>query len=63
MAKSLIDEIHVSIFVSKTQPASETAAVATTLKGKHFNLAMNAAIRAVIGRYRSLRPCTVKLSR
>jgi hypothetical protein len=63
MAKSLIDEIHVSIYVPKTQPASETAAVVTTLKGKPFNLALNAAVRAVFGRYQSLRRCIVKLSR
>ncbi len=63
MAKSLIDELHVSIYVSTKLPASVTDAIGKTLKGKRLNLQINGAVRAVFRRYRSLSRCTIKVSR
>ncbi len=63
MAKSLIDEIHVSVYVSTKLPTAVTDAIRKTLNRKRFNREINGVIDTVFRRYRSLSQCNVKVSR
>jgi hypothetical protein len=63
MAKSLIDEIHVSVYVPKLLPASEADAIWKTSKGERLNRALNRTVRSVFDRQRSLSRCTITVSR
>ena len=63
MAKLLIDEIHVSVYVPKKLSASETDAIWRTLQGKRLNLSLHRAVRAVFRGHRSLNRTTIKVSR
>ena len=63
MAKSLIDEIHISVYIPKTLPTSEADEIWKTLKGKRMQLALSSVIKAVFRRFGPLSRCTIKLSR
>ena len=63
MAKSLIDEIHISVYIPKTLPTSDADAIWKTLKAKRLQLALSCAIRAVFRRFGPLSRCTIKVSR
>ena len=63
MAKLLIDEIHVSVYVPMKLPASVTDQISNTLDGKQVHVALTRAIGLVFRRYQTLSRCTFNVSR
>jgi hypothetical protein len=63
MAKLLIDEIHVGVYVSTKLPRIEGDAIAKILQGKRLQSDLKCAIRTLFRRYRGLRRCTINLNR
>ena len=63
MAKLLIDEIHVGVYVSAKLPRIESDAIAKKLHGRRLQNDLNRAILTLFRRYRGLQHCTIKLSR
>jgi len=63
MPKLLLDQFHLSIFVSKDLPASACRTAHRTLNQVRFAAELRRAIRAVFQRYPSLSRTTQTLSR
>jgi hypothetical protein len=58
----LMDQFHLSVYVPRTIRPAAAAAVRRTLAAAGFRRRLRQAVRAVAGRYPSLRPATFVLS-
>lgn len=61
MAKVLMDEFHLQVFVPKRLDSTEAQAVFRTLNSKRFRTALNQTVRDFFGRYRSLAKTEIKI--
>ena len=63
MAKDvLIDEFHISFFVSRRLSAEEARPIRAALNGRDFRRSLQTAIRELIAKSPSLRKATVRIS-
>jgi hypothetical protein len=59
----VMDEFHITVYVSCGLPEAEGRAVRRTLDGMSFRRRLRRAVKDVFGGYRSLASATVRLSR
>ena len=59
----LIDEFQLGVFVPKSMPDAEVAAVRRTLNSGRFQGDLIRAVRKVLWRYRALRQVEITLAR
>jgi hypothetical protein len=58
----LLDQFHISVYVTRRLPRSEAEAMSRTLNGTRFRTRLRRAVRAVVRRERSLQATTVTLT-